>query len=200
MIGVFISAPMGPIGMLVIQRTLTKGRSAAIYTGFGAALSDLIYCLITGLGLSFVTEFITAQKDFLQVLGSVVLIIYGVYLFRVNPSRALAPTSSQSNTYLRDFGTGFLFTFSNPLILFFIIGLYARFNFMDQSYQIPHFIFGFLSIAVGAVSWWLMITFFVNKVRAHFNVRSMWLINRIIASILMLFAFVGLLHGLHNIL
>ena len=200
MIGVFISAPMGPIGMLVIQRTLTKGRKAAIYTGFGATLSDMIYCMLTGMGLSFITDFITAQQDNLQVVGSAVLIIYGIYLFRANPSRSLAPASSPTNTNLRDFGTGFLFTFSNPLILFFIIGLYARFNFMDQQYQIPHLILGYLSIAVGAISWWLMITYFVNKVRAHFNVRSMWLINRIIASILMLMAFVGLIHGLHNIL
>ena len=50
-IGVFISAPMGPIGMLVIQRTLSKGRTAALYTGVGAALSDLLYCLLSGLGL-----------------------------------------------------------------------------------------------------------------------------------------------------
>ena len=200
MIGVFISAPMGPIGMLVIQRTLTKGRKAAIYTGLGAALSDLIYCFLTGMGLSFITDFITAQRDILQVIGSGVLIIYGIYLFRSNPSRALAPASTPNNTYLRDFGTGFLFTFSNPLILFFIIGLYARFNFLDQHYQLPHYILGYISIAAGAIGWWLMITYFVNKVRAHFNVRSMWLINHIIASILMLMAFVGLIHGLHNIL
>ncbi len=50
LIGIFISAPMGPIGMLVIQRTLNKGRHAAFFTGIGAALSDLTYCLLTGLG------------------------------------------------------------------------------------------------------------------------------------------------------
>ncbi|MCM1293000.1 MAG: LysE family transporter [Bacteroides sp.] len=196
----FISAPMGPIGMLVIQRTLNKGRSAALYTGIGAALSDIVYCLLTGLGLSFVTDFITANQEILQVCGSVLLIVYGIYLFKANPSRALQKTSTSSNTYWRDFGTGFLFTFSNPLILFFIIGLFARFNFMDTSYQIVHYFFGYAAIAAGALCWWFMITYFVNKIRSHFNVRSMWLINRIIASILLVLALVGFIHGIYNLI
>lgn len=198
-IGVFISAPMGPIGMLVIQRTLNKGRRSALFTGVGAALSDLIYCLLTGMGLSFITDFIAQYQSEMQVVGSALLIVYGIYLFRANPSRALRPSAVTSNTYWRDFGTGFLFTFSNPLILFFIISLFARFNFMDTGYMIHHYILGYLAIAAGALGWWFMITYFVNKVRSHFNVRSMWLINRIIASILLVMAVVGLVHGLNSI-
>jgi len=74
LIGIFISAPMGPIGMLVIQRTLNKGRRPALFTGVGAALSDLTYSLLTGLGLSFITDFIIAKELLLQIIGSVVLI------------------------------------------------------------------------------------------------------------------------------
>lgn len=198
-IGVFISAPMGPIGMLVIQRTLNKGRLPALFTGVGAALSDLIYCLLTGMGMSFVTDFIEANRNILQIIGSVLMIVYGIYLFRSNPSRALRTPIEAANTYWRDFGTGFLFTFSNPLILFFIMALFARFNFMDSGYHFYHLIIGYLSIVGGALGWWFLITYFVNKVRNHFNVRSMWLINRIIASILLIMAFVGLIHGFLNL-
>ena len=200
LIGVFISAPMGPIGMLVIQRTLNKGRSAAFYTGLGAALSDIIYCLLTGMGLSFVTDFNESNQDILQILGSIVLIVYGIYLFRNNPSRALKPPIMSANTYWRDFGTGFLFTFSNPLILFFIIGLFARFGFMDTQYRFYHYIIGFTCIALGAVAWWFMITFFVNKVRSHFNMRSMWMFNRIIAVLLIIMALIGFVHGIKNLI
>ncbi len=197
-IGVFISAPMGPIGMLVIQRTLNKGRTSALFTGVGAAISDLLYCLITGMGVSFILDFIAPEstQNILQVAGSALLIVYGIYLFRANPSRAIKPPSESSSNYWRDFGTGFFFTFSNPLILFFIITLFARFNFMDSGYQFYHYILGYISIAAGAMGWWFVITYFVNKVRNHFNVRSMWLINRIIASILLIMALVGLIHGI----
>ena len=89
-IGVLISAPMGPIGMLVIQRTLNKGRRPAFYTGIGAALSDLIYCLLTGLGLSFITDFIETNQLILQTIGSIVLAAFALVLFRKNPTRKLS--------------------------------------------------------------------------------------------------------------
>lgn len=201
LIGVFISAPMGPIGMLVIQRTLNKGRAAAFFTGIGASLSDFIYCLLTGLGLSFVTDFIESNKNVLQIIGSVMLILYAVYLFKANPSRALnKPRKEQPNTYWRDFVTGFFFTFSNPLILFFIISLFARFNFMDTEHQFYHYILGYFSIIVGAIGWWFLITFFVNKVRGHFNVRSMWLVNRVLAVLLLAMALVGFFTGIKNLI
>ena len=197
-IGILISAPMGPIGMLVIQRTLNKGRWAAYFTGIGAAVSDLIYCLLTGLGLSFVTDFIETHQLLLQAFGSVVLAAFGVYLFRKNPAGALKTPSIQVNTYWKDFATGFLFTFSNPLILFFIIGLFARFNFLLPEFRYYHYISGYMSIFGGALLWWFLITFFVNKVRSHFNVRSLWLVNRIIGSILVLMAAVGVFLSIYD--
>lgn len=200
MIGVFISAPMGPIGMLVIQRTLNKGRMTALYTGIGASLSDLLYCLLSGLGLSLVTDFIESNKNVLQIIGSVVLVVYGIYLFRNNPSKSIAKAPEMPTNYWRDFVTGFLFTFSNPLILFFIIGLFARFNFMDADYSFYHYILGYLSIVGGALCWWSLITYFVNKVRGHFNVRSMWIINRVMASLLILMAVIGSIHAINNLI
>ncbi|MDE5744636.1 MAG: LysE family translocator [Paramuribaculum sp.] len=200
LIGVLVSAPMGPIGVLVIQRTMNKGRSAAFFTGVGASLSDLVYCLLTGLGLSFVTDFIESNQNVLQIIGSLVLIIYGIYLFRNNPSRSLKTPAEPANTYWKDFVTGFLFTFSNPLILFFIIGLFARFNFLDTHYRFYHYIIGYTCIIIGAIGWWFLITFFVNKVRAHFNLRSMWLVNRTIAAILMIMAAVGFVLGIKELL
>ncbi len=198
LIGILISAPMGPIGMLCIQRTLNKGRAAGLFTGIGAALSDFIYCLLTGFGLSFIEGFINRNQILLQILGSIVLIGFGVYLFKKNPARSLKPANDSSNTFLSDLVTGFLFTFSNPLILFFIIGLFARFNFLLPEFKYYHYFAGYASIIAGALAWWYVITFFVNKVRAHFNVRSMWLINRIIALLLMTMAAVGLFMGVKN--
>lgn len=190
-IGVLISAPMGPIGMLVIQRTLSKGRWPAFFTGMGAAFSDLVYCLLTGFGLSFITEFIERRQLMLQVLGGVVLAVFGLYLFRKNPTRALKTADVQTSNYWSELVTGFLLTFSNPLILFFIIGLFARFCFILPDYGLYHYIAGYAAIFAGALLWWYVVTFFVNKVRRRFNVRSLWLINRIVGLILIGMAVIG---------
>lgn len=185
---------MGPIGMLVIQRTLSKGRWPAFFTGIGAALSDLVYCLLTGFCLSFITEFIESHRLLLQVLGGVVLAIFGLYLFRKNPTRSLkkAQDNSSASTMWKDVVSGFLLTFSNPLILFFIIGLFARFNFiLADQFTFYHYIWAYVTIFAGAILWWYLVTMFVNKLRSRFNVRSLWLINRIIGGILILMAVIG---------
>lgn len=191
-IGILISAPMGPIGMLVIQRTLSKGRWAAFFTGIGAGLSDLIYCLLTGFCLSFVTEFIDDHQFAIQLIGGIVLAIFGVYLFSKNPTRALQKSQKTANNYWKDIVSGFLLTFSNPLILFFIIGLFARFNFILPEYAVHHFIVAYSLIFVGALIWWYCITFIVNLLRKRFNVRALWFINRIIGLILLGMAVVGI--------
>ena len=197
-IGILISAPMGPIGMLCIQRTLNKGRWPAFFTGLGAAFSDLIYCLLTGLCMSFVTDFVDTNRLILQIIGSLVLGAFAVYLFRRNPTRQLQTPSDCTNTYWTDFGSGFLLTFSNPLILFFIIGLFARFNFLLPEFRYYHYVSGYLAICCGALLWWFAITYFVSKVRSHFNVRSLWLINRIIGAILLFMGIIGLIMGIKS--
>lgn len=191
-IGTLISAPMGPIGMLVIQRTLSKGRWPAMFTGIGAALSDLIYCLLTGFGLSFITDFIDQQQIWLQLAGGVVLAVFGLWLFRKNPTRSLkSAEAAPASDYWTDFITGFLLTFSNPLILFFIVGLFARFCFILPDYGIGHYIFAYICLFVGALLWWYGVTWLVSRLRNRFNVRSLRLVNRIIALILLGMAAVG---------
>lgn len=192
-IGIIISAPMGPVGILCVQRTLEKGRQTGFYTGVGAGISDLFYCLLTGFGLSFVEEFLNSHQNVIQMIGSVVLIAFGVYLFKSNPSRKLKKPSERNVPAGKSILSGFLFTFSNPLIIFLIIGLFARFNFMMPEIKFWHYMIGFVAIFAGALLWWYIVTFFVDKVRAHFNLRSMWLINKIIGSVIFLFAIVGII-------
>lgn len=196
LIGVLISAPMGPIGMLVIQRTLSKGRWPGMFTGVGASVSDLLYCLLTGFGISFITDMIDRHQLILQIVGGIVLGAFGLYLFRKNPTRSLKAADGEAvrrsgGTYWGDLVSGFLLTVSNPLILFFIIGLFARFNFILPEFGVHHYILAYLTILGGAMAWWYGVTYLVNKLRRRFNVRSLWLFNRIIAAILIGMAAVG---------
>ena len=83
-IGILVSAPMGPIGVLCIQRTLNKGRWSGFVTGLGASISDLGYAVLTGLGMSIVIDFIETNEYLIQILGSLVLAGFGAYLYRQN--------------------------------------------------------------------------------------------------------------------
>ena len=195
--GIFLSAPMGPIGILCVQRTLNKGRNSGFFTGVGAAASDLFYCLLTGLGISLVTDFIADNVNILQIVGSVILIVYALYMIVHNPVSQIKENIDQRDDHWRDMVTGFLFTLSNPLIMFLVIPLFARFGFPLPEYKWYHVIMGYAFIVVGALLWWAVITFFVDKVRTHFNIRSMWLINRIIGIIILFLSVYGLATGVY---
>lgn len=200
-IGILISAPMGPVGILCIQRTLDKGRKTGLYTGVGAAISDLFYCILTGFGLSFIEEFLERNQNIIQLVGSIVLIAFAVYLFKKNPVSSLKTPEQEAvkiSPHKNILG-GFLFTFSNPLILFLIIGLFARFNFSIPEISFYYYIAGYAAIFAGAIIWWYFVTFSVNKLRAHFNLRSMWLINKIIGGIILIFAIVGIVTSIINL-
>ncbi len=193
-IGVVVSAPMGPVGIFCIQRTLDKGRLSGFYTGVGAAISDLIYCLLTGFGLSFIEEFINNHRDPIQLIGSAVLIFFGIWLIRKKPDGGTLAADPDHDSPSRegDILKGFALTFSNPLILFLIIGLFAQFNFVIEGIKFYHYVLGFIGIIAGSLGWWWVVTYFVDKLRGHFTQRTMKLINTVIGIIILIFAAVGI--------
>lgn len=192
-IGVVISAPMGPVGIYCLQRTLDKGRLSGLYTGVGAAISDLIYCLLTGFGLSFIEDFINNHRSPIQLIGSVVLIFFGIWLIRKKPDDSFAADADHGAPSREgDILKGFALTFSNPLILFLIIGLFAQFNFVIEGMKFYHYILGFIGISAGALGWWWLVTHFVDKLRGHFTQRTMKFINMVIGSVILIFAAVGI--------
>ena len=124
------------------------------------------------------------------------LLLFGIYTFRSNPVQSIRPASSNKGSYFHNFITAFFVTLSNPLIIFLFIGLFARFAFVQPGVVVFEEITGYLAIASGALVWWLGITYFVNKVRTKFNLRGIWILNRVIGSIVMLVSVAGLIYTL----
>lgn len=195
-VGIVVSAPLGPVGVLCIQRTLNKGRWYGFITGLGASLSDIAYALLTGYGMSFIFDFINANLFYLQLLGSIMLLGFVFYTFRSNPVQSIRPISTNKGSYFHNFITAFAVTLSNPLIIFLFIGLFARFAFVLPGMPVYEEVIGYLAILLGALSWWFGITFFVSKVRTRFNLRGIWLINRIIGGVVMVVSLLGFIFTL----
>lgn len=187
LIGIIVSAPMGPVGILCIQRTMQKGRSYGIVTGAGAALSDIIYALMTGAGMSFVMDFIDNERNLfaLKLVGSVMLFVFGIYMFRTDPRKCMRPTSSNKGTLLHNFVTSFLLTFSNPLIIFLFIALFNMFTFVIPGNWLGQCV-GYVSIVAGALLWWLGLTYVITRMKRNFGVRGILRLNRTIGSLVLL--------------
>lgn len=193
-IGIVVSAPMGPVGILTIQRTLNKGRWEGLATGVGASASDFLYAIVTGYGMSFIVDIIEDPSIaiLIKLVGSILLFIFGIFTFRSSPKKPSGrdvvlemPVGHSERMKLLPYAmSGFAVTVSNPLIIFLFLVLFGQFTFILSNNWIPQIV-GYVFIVVGALSWWFGLTWLVYKVRTRFNQHVIWWINRIIGIIVM---------------
>lgn len=200
-IGVAASAPMGPVGILCVQRTQKKGRWYGFVTGVGAAASDLIYAVITGIGISFILNFINDPvcKFYFQLAGGLMLLGFGLFSFFNNPLRKARQGGQKNKGSLWHNGiTAFLVTFSNPLIVILFMALFSMFNFIIPKHPLEMCI-GYTSIIFGALLWWYGLTWLIDKVRTKFDEQGVIIINRIIGSLVIIFSLITLIGTIFNI-
>ena len=191
---------MGPVGVLCVQRTLNKGRWYGFITGIGAAVSDMIYAAITGYGMSYVMDVLSNQqtKMYLQIVGSVMLLLFGLYTYRSDPTKKIHNSGNGKGTLWHNGVTAFLVTFSNPLIIFLFLACYAQFAFVMPNHPFEMFV-GFLSIVFGALLWWYGLTWLIDKIRGKFDANGIKIINQFIGAVVVLCSIIMFLGTMTNL-
>jgi threonine/homoserine/homoserine lactone efflux protein len=179
LIGLLATIPLGPIGVLCIQRTLSKGRWSGFISGLGAAASDSIYAVIACFSLSYVMTFVEKQILYLQIFGLILLLFLGFKIFYTNPAVELRRQRQKSSSFFQDFASTFFLTISNPLYIFLFLGLFATFMISDSQHNILSQLLIICGVFIGAALWWFLLTSIVNLFRAKINLRRLWWINKI---------------------
>ena len=114
-LGFIICVPFGPIGLLCVMRTLTDGKMAGIASVLGASVIDAIYCAIAGLGVSYISNFLTNERTVLRLAGGIILIVLGIKIFFTHPTEK-AP-EAKGHGLLASFGSSFFLMLTNPLAI-----------------------------------------------------------------------------------
>lgn len=194
LIGICVSAPVGPLGVLCIQRTLSRGKLHGFMTGLGATTSDIIYALLVSLGMSFILDFINTHQFLIQIIGSIIILLFGIYLFLKKPKNQLPhiKKSHSKGDLISDYLSAFGLCFSNPLIMFLFIGLFARFQIIESG-NISNNIIAFISIIIGAIIWWILLTLIVGYFKNKFKLRELRIINKITGSIIIILSIIGII-------
>lgn len=133
-IGLSASIPLGPIGILCIQRTLGKGRNSGLISGLGAASADLFYAVLAGFGVSFIINFIVQYQGVFKIAGGLFLIFLGIKLYIANPAKVMRRQLKQKNKGLwGDYLSAFALTLSNPIGLFVFMAVFAGLGLIEQN-------------------------------------------------------------------
>ena len=143
LIGLMVSVPLGPMGVLIIQKTLQKGALAGFVAGMGAACADLFYATVAAFGLGFVINVIQTHELILQIIGGIFLIIVGLKIYFDNPLKQIRMKKRVTKKgLLGDFLTLFFLTVSNPVAIVVFMAVFAGASVFgdDPSYRIECFV------------------------------------------------------------
>lgn len=191
LIGFAIAAPVGPIGLLCIQRTLQDGRKFGFVSGLGAASADGIYGAIAGFGLTFVSSFLVAQQMWLALIGGFFLCFLGLRTFLAKP--ADKAVYAQRGGLFKAYAATFLLTLTNPITILSFIAIFAGLGLATADRSYDEAISLVLGVFSGSVAWWLLLSGGVSLLRDRFNDRVMQWVNRLAGLIIIGFGVYTLL-------
>lgn len=175
-IGFSIAAPVGPIGVLCIRRTLVQGRSYGLIAGLGAASADAIYGAIAGFGLTFISNFLVEQQTWLRLIGGLFLFVLGLKTLLEKPKDQ--EFSDQMNKRIDAYGSTFFLTLTNPITIISFAAIFAGLGLASEGKN--YFSAGILVLGVfiGSMLWWLLLSGGVGIFREKFTLVGLKWINR----------------------
>jgi threonine/homoserine/homoserine lactone efflux protein len=174
--GFAISAPVGPVNVLCVSRTITKGWWAGIVSGAGAAAADTFYGAIAGFSISIVISFLIREQSKLRLFGGILLVLLGIWYYRKRPD-SLSKQGKGSADH-SDLVTTFLLNLTNPTTVLSFLAILAVLGLSEhRAAWLTLVMVG--GIFLGSMAWWLILTGITNHFRERFNDRAMLWMNRI---------------------
>jgi threonine/homoserine/homoserine lactone efflux protein len=183
--GLAVAAPVGPIGLLCIQRTLQNGRLYGLATGLGAATADALYGLVAAFGLTFIASFFLEQQVWIALLGGLYLCFLGQRIFRAEP--AAVTGENHRGGLLRAYGSTFLLTLTNPVTILSFVAIFAGLGLAQGNEDYLAAAILVLGVFCGSAAWWLFLSGGVSVIRDRVNTQAMKWVNRLSGGIIMAF-------------
>jgi len=182
LIGLVVAAPIGPVNLICIRRTLQYGSLNGFVSGLGAALGDGVFAIVTGFGLTAIAQLIEGYSTALQLAGGILLVCFGLYTYFAEPpkpyDRKCEPKEKGGRTLARSMVSTFALTITNPATL---LGFTAMFTGLgglagdSPSFFAAAFVVG--GVILGSTLWWLILTTFVGRLHAKIDDHVMRIIN-----------------------
>ena len=175
-IGFAIAAPVGPIGVLCIRRSLSEGWAIGLATGLGAATADALYGAVAGFGLTAVSTFMVGQRAWLSLIGGGFLCYLGARTFVSQPAQE-AP-AIRGRGLLWAYASTLLLTLTNPMTFLLFAAIFAglgvgtAFAYGDASALVA-------GVFLGSAFWWLLLSGAVAVFRSHLSPRWRLIVNRL---------------------
>lgn len=182
--GLIASIPLGPIGVLCIQRTLSGSHRAGFVSGMGAATADTIFATLAIFALAWVQGFIARYEIWVEAVGGLLIVMFGLMIFMKKVTRPSAIKNKGSD--IGNFGTVLFLTLPNPAYFLVFVTIFAAMGIGGADANTMQKWTIIMGVFIGASSWWLLLTWVVNKFRKKFTLHSLWWMNKISGGLIVL--------------
>lgn len=178
LLGLTVSMPLGPIGIILVNRTLKRGILSGFFSGLGLATADTILAIIAGLGFSFVISFFQDEKFIIGLISGLVIVGVGIKVFTNNPVKDFRRKDLGNKTLLRDYFSTLVLAISNPFTIFVFVAFFSGMNINSNiKPQLVPFLF-VPGVFIGTLSWWFCLSWFVSRFKKNIRLRSIVRVNQ----------------------
>lgn len=199
-VGLAASIPLGPIGILCIQRTLSRSRKSGLVTGLGAMAGDTLYATLAVLSISYIKSLLDVYSVLVYLAGGIIVSGIGVKIFMTDPFRKVPHEKIKNNTF-SEFISSFMMTVTNPGALFLILGLFSYVG-ISANMESPMLVIvtTIAGVSTGACLWWFVLSGAINTFRDKVRLRQIVVINKVSGVIIIIIGIFTFVHGAYEYL
>ena len=199
-VGMGASIPLGPIGVMCVQKTLSKGRNTGFITGLGAAVVDTIFAALALLGLAYIQRFIDYYENHVLLFGGLIVSLFGLKIFLTNPVKQIRMPKGKKRHHLEGFFSAIVMSLTNPGTVFLILGMFAFVKVNAESQPDNALSLTLWGVFLGASAWWFILSTSINIFRKKFRLRQLVLINRISGIVIIVLGLISFFEGVYRFL
>lgn len=185
-LGLAVAAPIGPVGVLCIKKTLSSGLAIGLFAGFGASIAKVIYGIVVGFGLTSVSNFLINYNTYISIIGAIFLTYLGIKIFMTKP--VMNCDSVQKENKISAFTTMFLLTIMNPMTVLSFLAVFSGLGIANTASSYSNGLVLISGIFCGSMSWWIFLCSMVNLFRQKINGSILSWINKVSGIIIVTFA------------
>ncbi len=194
LLGLSVAAPVGPIGLLCIRRTLAEGRLTGFVSGLGAATADLAYGCVAAFGLTAITTALTSNAIWMRIIGGAFLLYLGVQTFRSPP--ATRPAEADRRGLIGAYLSTLLLTITNPLTILSFVAMFAALGAGNTNGDYASGMLVAAGVFMGSAAWWLFLSGGVSLLRSRFDEHKLRWVNWASGAMIIVFGLLALAAGL----
>jgi len=193
LLGLAVSMPLGPIGIILINRTIKRGMLSGFFSGLGLASADTLLAVLAALGFNVILSFINQERFIISVIAGLIIIGIGMKIFLSNPVKDIRNREKTNKSLWRDYYSVFVLSISNPYTIFIFVAFFSgvHINGNVRPELVPFFLIP--GVFIGTITWWFFLSYFVSRFKKNIRLRVIVRVNKVAGIVVIVIGILVLL-------